>query len=128
MFKALFLYNIVLVVAMAFLALFSFYAGLRLLQGNPKAVKTGKAFFITQLMLTLIIIVSRPLIDFPLGGHGLILGELLQRLIPAVLNFSLWYFYLSYSKRVHNTYSESGKQQARLGQFPVKLVGHTELG
>ena len=127
MFKDLLLYNILLVVSMAFLALFSFYAGLRLWQGYPKAVKTAKAFLITQLILTLIILVSHPLVDLPLGGNGLIFGDLMKRLIPALLNFGLWFLYLSYSKRVGKTFGEADKHRTHVRQLPIKIAGHTGL-
>ncbi|MHB9073026.1 MAG: DUF2569 family protein [Desulfobaccales bacterium] len=127
MFKGLLLYNILFVVSMVFLALFSFYAGLRLWQSNPKAVKTAKAFLITQLILTLIILVSRPLVDLPLGGNGLIFGDLMKRLIPALLNFGLWFLYLSHSKRVRHTFGEVDKPRTHIKQLPIKIAGHTGL-
>ncbi len=121
MLKGLLFYNLLIVVSMLFLAVFSFFVGLRLWKIKPKAVKSAKGFLITQLILTLIIIVSRPLVDFPLGGYGLMLGDLLKRLIPAFLNFSLWYLYLSYSKRVHNTFSEAGRQRVGIRQYTPSL-------
>ncbi len=125
MFKGLLFYNLFIIISMIFLAVFSFYAGLRLWKVNPRAVKTAKAFLITQLSLIFLITITRPLIDFPLGGNGLIFGDLLQRLLPALFNFGLWYLYLSTSKRVHNTFSEAGCQRTRLKQYTPPLEANT---
>jgi hypothetical protein len=125
MFKGLFLYNVLIIVFMVFLAVFGFYVGLRLWKVNPKAVKTAKVFLITQLSVTLIIIFTGLWIDFPLGSHELIFGDLLRPIIPALLNFSLWYLYLSFSKRVHNTFSEAGRQRAGIGQYTASLEAET---
>jgi hypothetical protein len=125
MFKTLLLYNLFLIVSMVFLAVFSFYAGLRLWQVNPKAVKITKAFLITQLSLIVLITITRPLADFPLGGHGLIFGDLLKRLLPALFNFGLWYLYLSTSKRIHNTFSEAAWQRTRIKQYSPPFEANT---
>lgn len=126
-FKTLLLYNVLIVAIMVFLAIFSFYAGLRLWQVNQKAVKMAKAFLITQLSLTAIIIITRPLIDFPFGDNGQFWGDIMKRLIPSLLYFSLWYLYLRNSKRVYNTFSDIGKKRTSISQLPVKLAGSAEL-
>lgn len=126
LFKGLLLYNVLLVVSMVFLTFSSFYAGLRLWKVRHNAVRTAKAFFITQLSLIVIITITRPMVDYPLGGHGLILSDLMKRLIPALLNFGLWYLYLSYSKRVSHTFRENKPHGACVRQPPPTLVGQTK--
>ena len=127
MFKSLLLYNIIIVVSMVCLAIFSFYAGQRLWEVKPRAVKIAKAFLITQFSLTFIIVIIRPFMTLPLEGNENIVPEIMKRLLPALLNFSLWYLYLSHSRRVFNTYSEAEIKGANIRQLPVKLEGHTEL-
>jgi len=127
MFKPLLLYNIIIVVSMVCLAIFSFYAGLRLWEVKQRAVKIAKAFLITQFSLTFIIVIIRPFMTLPLEGNENIVPEIMKRLLPALLNFSLWYLYLSHSRRVFNTSSEAEIKGANIRQLPVKLEGHTEL-
>lgn len=127
MFKPLLLYNIIIVVSMVCLAIFSFYAGLRLWEVKPRAVKIAKTFLIMQLSLTSIIVIIGPFMTLPLGGNENILRDIMQRLIPSLLNFSLWYLYLGYSRRVFTTYSEAEIKCTNTRQLPVKLKGHTEL-
>jgi hypothetical protein len=127
MFNNLLLYNIVLIGTMVFLAIFSFYAGLRLWEIKLNAVKTAKTFLITQLSLTFIIVIISPFMTLPLGGKENILAEIMKRLIPSLLNFSLWYLYLSNSKRVYNTFSEIEKKRVIIRHLPAKLKGYTGL-
>lgn len=125
--KPLLLYNIIIFVSMVCLAIFSFYAGLRLWEAKQRAVKIAKAFLITQFSLTFIIVIIRPFMTLSLGGNEDIVAEIMKRLLPSLLNFSLWYLYLSHSRRVLNTYSEAEIKCANIRQLPVKLEGHTEL-
>jgi hypothetical protein len=127
MFKPLLLYNMIIVVSMVSLAIFSFYAGLRLWEVKQRAVKIAKAFLITQFSLTFIIVIIRPFMTLPLGGNENIVAEILKRLLPSLLNFSLWYLYLSHSRRVFNTYSEAEIKCANIRHLPAKLKGYTEL-
>jgi hypothetical protein len=127
MFKPLLLYNIIIVVSMVCLAIFSFYAGLRLWEVKPRAVKIAKTFLIMQLSLTSIIVIIGPFMTLPLGGNENILRDIMKRLIPSLLNFSLWYLYLRYSRRVFTTYSEAEIKCTNTRQLPAKLEGHTEL-
>ncbi len=90
---------------MIFLAIFSFHAGLGLWGLKPKAIKTTKVFLITQLSLMVIIITIRTFMENSLGGNANSIGDLIKGLIPFLSYFSVWYLYLSYSRRVHNTYS-----------------------
>jgi hypothetical protein len=126
MFKPLLLYNMIILVSMVCLAIFSFYAGLRLWEIKSRAVKIAKVFLITQVSLTVIIVIIRPFMTLPLGGNENIVAEVMQRLLPSLLNFSLWYLYLSHSRRVFHTYSETEIKCANIRQFPIKLAGHTE--
>ena len=126
-FNDLLFYNSLLIGTMVFLAIFSFYAGLRLWKVNQKAVKTAKIFLVIQLVLTVILVITRPFLTFPLGGSENNFAEIMQRLIPSLGNFSLWYLYLGHSRRVFNTYCGAEKNRMSLRQLPVKLKGYTKL-
>jgi hypothetical protein len=89
-------FYIILSITMVFLAIFSFWAGLRLWGLKPNAVRTTKLFLLTQLALTFIIDIIRPAMAFPLGdneGFGEIIGSttsyLIRRLIPSLNYLSL---------------------------------------
>ncbi len=104
MFKALLAYNVLAIVTMLFLAIFSFYAGLRLWHVKSRAVKTAKGFLITQLLLILAITTIRPFMTLTLETKGKVFGAILISLIPSLFQFGLWYLYLTKSSRVLNTY------------------------
>ncbi len=127
MFKELLLYNMLLIGTMVFLAIFSFYAGLRLWEVKPRAVRITKIFLISQLSLTTIIVIIGPFMTLPLGGNENILRDIVKRLIPSLLNFSLWYLYLSNSRRVLTTYGEAGKKRMSIRPLPIKSKAYTEL-
>jgi len=97
-------YHLGVIAATTFLAIFSFYAGLSLWQLKPKAVKTVKLFLITQLLLMILLIALQPFMVFPLGANPTSFGDTIPRLIPFLSYFSVWYAYLSFSRRVHLTY------------------------
>lgn len=127
MFKKLLLFNIATGATMLFLAIFSFYVGLKLWNIKSGAVKIGKAFLIIQLFLIFIITTIRPFMTFSIESKGTIFGAILLSLIPSLLQFGLWYLYLSRSSRVYNTYR--GTKEKRLSIMPpsTKLKGYTEL-
>ncbi|MGA9756559.1 MAG: DUF2569 family protein [Desulfobaccales bacterium] len=127
MFKELLLYNMLLIGIMVFLTIFSFYAGLRLWEVKPRAVKIAKTFLILQLSLTSILVIIGPFMTLPLGGNENILRDIIKRLTPSLLNFSLWYLYLSNSSRVFTTYGEAEKKSTNIRQLPIKLKSSTEL-
>ena len=106
-FKQSLLYNIMSIAVMIFLAIMSFYAGLSLWGLKKKAIKITKMFLITQLSLMVIIIAMRPFMAFSLGGNANSIGDIIKGLIPFLSYFSVWYLYLSYSRRVQNTYGVS---------------------
>jgi hypothetical protein len=126
-FKKLLLFNIVTGITMLFLAIFSFYVGMKLWNIKSGAVKIAKAFLIIQLFLIVIITIIRPFITFSIEPKGTIFGAILLSLIPSLFQFGLWYLYLSKSSRVYNTYR--GTEEKRLSIMPplTKLKGHTEL-
>jgi hypothetical protein len=97
------MYHIIIIFVMLFLASFSLYAGMRLWEVKPKAVMTAKVFLISQLLLIFLIMAVRPWLVFPLSGEPAILG-ILRSLIPYLSYFGVWFLYLTFSKRVHNTY------------------------
>jgi hypothetical protein len=103
-FKQSLLYNIISMAVMILLAIMSFYAGLSLWGLKQRAVKNTKLFLITQLSLMVIIVVIRPFMAFSLGGNSNSIGDIIKGLIPFLSYFSVWYLYLSYSRRVQNTY------------------------
>lgn len=127
MFKGLLLYNMAIIVTMIFLAIFSFYAGLRLWNVKLGAVRTAKAFLIIQLFLTFILAIIRPFMTFSSGANGKVFGAILITLIPSLLQFGLWYLYLSKSSRVYKTYGAIREKGLDLIQRPIELKGHTEL-
>ncbi len=96
-------YHLGVIGATTFLAIFSFYAGLSLWQLKPKAVKTAKLFLITQLLLTMLLIGLQPFVAFPLGANPAGFGDTIPRLIPFLSYFTVWYAYLSLSRRVRRT-------------------------
>jgi len=104
-FKQSLLYNIISMLSMILLTIFSFYAGLSLWGLKQKAIKITKMFLITQLSLMVIIIAIRPFMEIFISGNANSIGDIIKGLIPFLSYFSVWYLYLSYSKRVHNTYS-----------------------
>jgi hypothetical protein len=107
MFKQSLMYNIVSMVAMILLSIFSFYAGLSLWGLKNNATKITKLFLISQLSLMVIIFAIRPFMVGSLGGNANSIGDVIKCLIPFLSYFSVWYLYLSYSRRVHNTYGAS---------------------
>ena len=127
MFKALLAYNLLTIATMLFLAIFSFYAGLRLWHVKSRAVKTAKAFLITQLLLILVITIIRPIMISTVDTGWQVFSALLISLIPSLFQFGLWYLYLTKSSRVHNTYGGGEANISRLPSPPAKLAGHTEF-
>jgi hypothetical protein len=104
-FKQSLSYNMISLMVMIILAIMSFYAGLSLWGLKQKAIKITKIFLITQLSLMVIIITIWPFMAFSLVGDTNSIGDVIKALIPFLSYFSVWYLYLSYSRRVHNTYS-----------------------
>jgi hypothetical protein len=112
-FKQSLLYNIISMAAMILLTIFSFCAGLSLWGIKKNATKITKKFLITQLSSMVIIIVIRPLMVFSLDGNANTIGDIIKSLIPFLSYFSVWYLYLSYSRRVHNTYGASAGEPSQ---------------
>lgn len=127
MFKNLLLYNLATIASMLFLAIFSFYAGLRLWHVKPKAVKTAKVFLIIQLIIILAITIIRPFITVTLETDGEIFREILINLVPSLFQFCLWYLYLSKSRRVYHTYLEVKKVKIDSIPHPLKLPSSIRL-
>jgi hypothetical protein len=126
-FKTLLVYNILTIAVMLFLAVFSFYAGLRLWHVKSRAVKTAKAFFIFQFLLILLISIIRPIMTSTIDTGWQVLSALLISLIPSLFQFGLGYLYLAKSSRVQNTY---GGDEANISSLPSpqrKLAGQTEF-
>ena len=123
----LLLHNIAIIAIMGFLATLSFYAGLQLWEVKPGAVKIAKIFLIIQLSLTFIVAAIRLFIIFPIVASEHSFSVIIKILIPSLLHFSLWYLYLSKSRRVHNTYSNGEREKIIPGQLPAKLTGYTEF-
>jgi hypothetical protein len=103
-FKHALLYNILTIAVMLFLTIFSFYSGLKLWGEKPKAEKTAKIFLLTQLFLIIIIFSIRLIVPFYFDSYTFTLKIIITALIPSMFYFMVWYLYLSYSRRVRNTY------------------------
>jgi hypothetical protein len=116
--KKLFVYHMIFIGTLGFLAAFSFYVGLQLWEVKAAAVKITKIFLIIQLCLTVFIVVLWSFMAFFVGSEN-ILGLFTKTLIPSLLHFSFWYLYLSYSRRVHNTYNEIVGKRLITGQIPA---------
>jgi hypothetical protein len=52
----------------------------------------------------MLLIALQPFMVFPLGANPTSFGDTIPRLIPFLSYFSVWYAYLSFSRRVHRTY------------------------
>lgn len=127
MFKSLLAYNVLTIATMLFLAIFSFYAGLGLWHFKSRAVKTAKAFLITQLLLLFLITMIRPIMTSTIDTGGKVFTAILINLIPSLFQFGLWYLYLIKSSRVLNTYGGGEAKISMLPSPPAKLAGHTEF-
>ncbi|MGO9580933.1 MAG: hypothetical protein ACLP2P_16155 [Desulfobaccales bacterium] len=127
MFKKLLLFNIATGATMLFLAIFSFYVGMKLWNIKSGAVRIGKAFLIIQLFLIFIITIIRPFMTFSSEPKGTIFGAILLSLIPSLFQFGLWYLYLSKSSRVYNTYRGTEEKRSSIMPPPTKLDSYTEL-
>lgn len=127
MFKALLAYNVLTIATMLFLAIFSFYAGLRLWHLKPRAVKTAKVFLITQLLLILVITIIRPFMTSTIDTGGKLFSAILISLIPSIFQFALWYLYLTKSSRVHNTYGGAKAKLPTIRGLSAKPTGHPGL-
>jgi hypothetical protein len=102
--KNLLLYHMVIIGIMGFLAAFSFFAGLQLWEVKSGAVKIVKIFLIIQLFMVVIIAVLQSFMTFPFGGTENNFTVIIKTIIPSLLQAILWFSYLSYSGRVHNTF------------------------
>lgn len=127
MFKALLAYSVLTMATMLFLAIFSFCAGLRLWQVKSRAVKTAKLFFVTQLLLILLITIIRPIMTATIDTGRQVFSTSLISLIPSLFQFGFWYLYLTKSRRVHHTYGAAAAKLPGLAGLAEKLTGHTGL-
>lgn len=125
--KNLFIYHMAIVAIMVFSATLSFCAGLQLWDVKPAAVKFTKIFLIIQLFLSFIIAIIQSLMTFPFSGAENNYGVIIKTIIPSLIHFSLWYAYVSKSRRVYNTFGEIGKKRVITRQFPAELKGYTEV-
>jgi len=103
-FKQSLLYNIFTITVMLFLCISSFFAGLKLWAEKPRAEKTAKIFLIAQLSLIIIIFGIRLIMPFSFDSYTNTLKIIITGLISSMSYFIVWYLYLSYSRRVRNTY------------------------
>ncbi len=125
-FKALLAYNVLTAVTMLFLAIFSFYAGLRLWNLKARAVKTAKAFLITQVLVILVVTTIRPFMTSTLDNGGKVFSDILISIIPSLFQFGLWYLYLTKSSRVLHTYGEA-ETKISVPSPSANLASHTEF-
>lgn len=102
-FKNLLLYHKIVLITMTFLAVFSFYAGSCLWEIKPKAAKIAKIFLLTYLGLMFLIFAMRPFM-VPLYNNGKEFRTLIASLIPFLSYSSVWFLYLTFSRRVRSTF------------------------
>ena len=103
-FKHALFYNIITIVIMLFISIFSFFAGLKLWVEKPRAEKTAKIFLLTQLSLVIIIIGIRLIVPSSFDIYTSAFKTIITGLISSISYFIIWYLYLTYSRRVRNTY------------------------
>ena len=103
-FKHALLYNILTIVIMLFISIFSFFAGLKLWGEKARAEKTAKIFLLSQLSLVIIILSIRLLVPFSFDIYNSAIKPIITGLISSISYFIIWYLYLTYSRRVRNTY------------------------
>jgi hypothetical protein len=103
-FKHSLLYNILTIVIMLFISIFSFFAGLKLWGEKPRAEKTAKIFLLAQLSLVIIMLSIRILVPFSFYSYTSAFKTIITGLISSISYFIIWYLYLTYSRRVRNTY------------------------
>lgn len=106
-FKNLLLFHKIIIITMAFLAVFSFYAGLCLWEAKQKAVKIAKIFLLTQLGLMFFVFAIRPFMVI-LYSDGNKFRIIIESLIPFFSYFSVWFLYLTFSRRVRSTFGTGG--------------------
>jgi hypothetical protein len=103
-FKHALLYNILTIVIMLFISIFSFFVGLKLWVEKPRAEKTAKIFLLMQLSLVIIILSIRLLVPSSFDIYASAFKTIITGLISSISYFVIWYLYLTYSRRVRNTY------------------------
>ena len=103
--KSYYYFSVVNLFVMLFLALYSFYSGLRLWQIKAGAVRTAKTFLVVQLSLTLVMLALHQIILSQSGGRNVAAATMGQS-ISALLFFFIWYAYLMKSRRVNQTYDQ----------------------
>lgn len=112
--KSYYYLNIAMIFIMIFIAVYSFYSGWQLWTIKEGAVKTAKSFLIVQLSLALVTLALQQLMDSQSAGNAFIFAPIMGQALAPVLYFSVWYFYLMKSPRVHKTYSQAeGKPLAQ---------------
>ncbi len=121
-YKKAFFYHALTIVTLTFLSAFSFYAGLKLWEVKPGAVKITKAYLFTQLFATYILVLMRPFMAFWWEENQITFGSLAITLIASTLHFTLWYLYLDRSKRISHTYSQAGAENPNHGRFSGEFL------
>jgi hypothetical protein len=122
LFRHSLVFHLGVLAATIFLAVFSFHAGRKLWEARAGAINTAKRFLIAQLFLMILIIVSRPWLISPLVGSPGGIRDTIPRLLPFLSHFSVWYLYLSFSRRVRNTYGPLAEGPPGWGP-PAQLPG-----
>jgi hypothetical protein len=102
--------NVATIFSMLFIAIYSFYCGLRLWSIKGGAVRTAKIFLIVQLSLTVAILALQQIILSQSDGVRSFSPNVMGPLVTSVLYFSVWYVYLVKSRRVYNTYGQDERR------------------
>ena len=86
------------------LAIFSIYAGFSLWRIRPNAVKIAKIYLFTYLACSFLALSFPFIVGFPPDLREGIYKENLVGLFRSLVGFSIWFIYLTKSKRVKGTY------------------------
>ena len=89
------------------LTAFSIYAGARLWQVKPGAVKTAKTFFLFMLGYTAIASALPFMIGLPPQATSAMIPEVMKGIFLNMIGAAIWISYLNKSKRVKATYPDA---------------------
>lgn len=104
----------------------SLFSGVRMWRAVPRAHRWGVATLTAAVLYQVLIIVMVPAFRFPTEFEIAIRDELLPDAGRSLVVSAIWLFYLSHSKRVRNTYSQSSYQ--RLTDTLPSLLGDGREG
>jgi hypothetical protein len=83
---------------------FSIYAGVALWRRKQNAVRIAKAYLLTFFGYTVVAVFLPFMAGLPSAGNETMIFEVIKGLVRSALYVSIWYMYLTQSKRVRATY------------------------